>query len=737
MHLRWIAEKDEIYRRGLDAYADWISETGTPVDAAIWRPFVLRVPPVRNRAATFLNAIGTAITQDNAAEARFNAHDLFHWVFSALQDRTEATELVVLERGDGGGEALEHLTELLNAGLEPPQEDGHFEVLLGHSSTLPAALSANDHTTEILRTAAVYLADLEAAEAQKTASSRNRTTQSKEPPLVVTAVIDHAIPFLHERFRSGPLRTRIAACWRQGAAHPAPDAPFNGDPEPAMGHQVTSHWINSALQALRNGEITSEQDIYNAGSFRGYDGTAAARGRGGVPLALSSTHGGQMLDLAAGAAQGSELAEQNAILAVELPAALVAQTNGFLHEPYVKSALNWVWFQLTFNPGLQRPARSVVVNYSFGDFAGRRDGQAVLDADFQRRLARKEMDVLNVPAGNSYLSDCHARLDQEDIARGEVLELWVQPDTKTQGFVQIWLNEAYETLPFDLRITPPSGPQSPAAEVGQSLDLLSDDTVARVYVQTKEPRYPLPSGMTPMPRTCITLALRPTACHAPVTCTAPAGRWRLSFGQNLEPMAADEVIEIYVERNDSVIGFPVMGRQAYLDHPNHRRLSPNAGPADQTLVTASPIKRTGTTGANTNGRDVFVAAAARSACGAAHPAPYSSAGTQQRALGMPTASFIAEDSQARRNTTAAGTLSSVSSYAGGTSAATALATRTAVETLLANPDQIGSSTARDHVKAAFEGGTYPAAPAAPPQELRRGAAIVAPVARDRPARFES
>ncbi|WP_299924530.1 hypothetical protein [uncultured Pelagimonas sp.] len=648
-----------------DPMGDWLAQTQEERGSTGWRPRIIYTQPGVSGAKTAADMQSFFATQSGY---KVTDHDLAHWLYAdqnAGKDgyETGPNELIVFEKVDCPSFEL---PAALQAHLGGDDASAISGSRLGETAQGVAA--AQTTTSFGLQ--------------PRTLGEREQTkgAQTDGDPLVVTAIIDHAIPFAHARFRHGRAHSRLDAVWLQGRGNEGASAC-----EVVIGRQIAGAEIDAFLGRI-GGDLDSEAAVYSEIA----NPAGASWRAGNRPLAQSYCHGGMMLDIAAGRDIDDPKATRHRILAVELPPQLVAQTNGFMHEIYVKSAMNWVWHaarQLYANV-----PHEVLLNYSFGDHSGRHDGQGLLDADFQLRLDRNEFAAVTVSAGNSFQADCHAELTSDDIVQRQELYLCLQPDDKTASFVQFWLEGDCPDLPFEFDVAPPTTigyepPPAPLSQDGELQDMADPSAaIARIYVQRDLPDYALPVGMSGKARTRVTLAIRPTASDDPTALVAPAGRWRLVFGpKHGATLSSEERVMLWVERGDSLAGFPARGRQAYLDHPSHQRRLEN-GRLDEALsIAGNPIKRRNTMSSNACAAGALVAAAARGPSSDAMAA-YSSAGAGADVPGDepigPLVALEVELSDARRSMLAAGTGSGTVRLANGTSAATANLSRKLADAIL-------------------------------------------------------
>lgn len=615
-----------------DPYADWLDTIHKPLPVddgtETWSPRVIQVKRdkpfdveeiieiIRGVLDVEQGGLGVLSATDDGLPIGVLWHDAARFVVQLL---TGHAELIVFERGSGTPanpdfEPLNTLVGLLSNIFGA-------DVTLGAEGAAVSGVNISDFEPPLLPGDLDRYFEMLRAYAAQDPDAQDFVPSSVPP--VITGIVDHAIGFGHERFRDAGGRSRVAAIWMQQYRLQARNAASDGfgrpdlsdpgqtikDPKPAdifreLGKVIEKEQIDDLLDRLRDGRLVDEVALYRAAGaieFR-------SRRRGERPHLYHRTHGTQMLDIAAGY-EPAQAPDNHPIYAVQLPAELVARTNGFLHEPYVKSALNWIWWRVCqqYGPaGLKR----LVVNYSFGDYAGRHDGQDVLDADFECRIRQNVLGMMTVPAGNGFLQDVHARFDDEQVndPNGNAfVDLMIQPDGKEASFVQIWLEGEMPNIGLQLEVTPP-GCEANSTGIRTDGDTqaleLGGKPLARIYYQHHTPSHPL-CGAHPTTRTRITLAIRPTSNDEGPGPVAPAGAWTLRLSSHpQEPVHG--TVNIWVERGDTVDGFPPRGRQAYLEHPNHVESLASGRPNEQDSY-ASPIKRFGTLGANANAPSVVAA----------------------------------------------------------------------------------------------------------------------------------
>ena len=531
------------------------------------------------------------------------------------------------------------------------------------------------------------------------------------PDSVITAIIDDGIGFANARFRDGPLASRIAFFWDQNPRH----KPLTRQ----SGLELTGVQIDRLLRDHSSDGLVDEEAIYRASGI--VDFAAADEN----PTALGRSHGTHVLDLAAGCDPDDRaeagLRARNPIIAVQLPPQIVARTNGLGTACYARLAIDYIVERarlLSRKAGLSGTL-PVVINFSFGDIAGRHDGMDPFEIYVDKlwdpdASGDRPVKAVILPAGNSFLARSHAVAKTDDvIADGRDLTFRIQPGNKAATFVQVWLpvlpppdapdpGGAGQAMPhphdrLDVQLTPPIGKQSPHTHrlpPDSFLEYAADgQLIARIYRQIDDPA-PLvaESGYA---RLKITIAIQPTEADDPDQPVAPSGLWTLRLIDR--GLACGGMIDAWIERGDTPTGYRAKGRQSYFEDACYRRhvrpdITPGrpAGDPEEHEQPASFIRRAGTLNPIATGRRSTAVGAFRSSDREA--AFYSSSGPIQEFDGRqpdpevvcerPDLATVGEDSRIRGNRLASGTLSGSINAQRGTSVAAPMAARKAVEILM-------------------------------------------------------
>lgn len=475
---------------------------------------------------------------------------------------------------------------------------------------------------------------------------------------VMIAAIDDGFAFAHERF--GAPATRIAAFWDMNRGFPYPT--------PALG-ALTGAEIDALVSNAAPGGLPDEDLAYYRAGLLDF------RDPRHKPMAWRASHGTHVLDLAAGCAPGED---GPPILAVQLPSPAVARTTGELLDFYI-----WLGVEYACHLAGDRP---LVFNISFGLNAGSHDGRGMLERALSDLAATRPRTVVVLPAGNAQLDRCHAEIDL--IAQTEVVLDWiVLPDDRTHSIVEIWLpdEDATEGQPTGARmqvaLALPDGTSFPLSEPPGNTP---PDLLPGIPIDYRgQPVGQFELWEREDGRRLFRIAIAPTARPEPdPRPVAPAGRWSLTFRRGSRPLTP--AAHAWVQRDNSLYGYPQRGRQSHFDHPGYERFdrlgnAADEGPSGQ----ASPVTRRCTLNGIATGASVLVAGGYRlSDCRIAR---YSSGGPNVSAepptRRKPDVLLPSETSVALSGLLAAGARSGSRLPMGGTSVAAPQLARLAAKTL--------------------------------------------------------
>jgi hypothetical protein len=470
---------------------------------------------------------------------------------------------------------------------------------------------------------------------------------------VIVAVIDDGIAVANQRFREGAGRTRIA--WF-----------FDMNPWFFDKDQGGRTWSQSEIEELLRCFGDDEDLLYRA------MGMIDPRSERRQPLRFPSTHGTHVLDLAAGYGPDEQKkASRRPILAVQLPSEVVIDRSGSLMPKILSKALDWIREKAhalsdqVNGPGGDR--LPMVVNFSFGIFAGPHDGYGPVEQCIKVFLEKYPSALCEVvlAAGNGFQARAVARIRAPARRSKEVLSWRVPPDDRTSSFVHIWLPKGGRGPQVQVRLLPPRGTLATSPLRSRLGPVPSDwkvggSVLARAYHQFDRNRER------------ITLVIRPTAADARAEPVCPAGDWQIEI-TNLK-LKPGQPIDVRVQRDDPlVIGRPG-GRQAYFEHPGYERFEPGTGRLrNDARHDPGPVIRSRTLSAYTTNSSSVVVAGYRRSDG--QPAIYSSAGPTTSGRRGPDLAAPCEESPSHRGVLAAGTYSGSVATLNGTSVAAPQVTR--------------------------------------------------------------
>jgi hypothetical protein len=372
----------------------------------------------------------------------------------------------------------------------------------------------------------------------------------------VIGLIDDSLALAQANFLDRAGAPRTAFFWRQ-------DSEGVGRVPAAMGygHELTAADIARAMKANTSHGVCNESGVYIDLGLSTL-GQIAPGGRVGFhALDTGQSHGTFVLDLAAGPmpltsrvanlppsfdappswnAPG-DAASACPVVAVQLDYDTVQDTSGGSMNVGVLDGLLYILSRCD-------TAAKVTVNISFGTLAGPHDGSSVLEAAMDQLVALREGRLrLVLAAGNGYQSRTHAnipltaaRKPSPPWQREATLAWLVQPDDRTQSFLELWLQPGAHDV--EIEVTPPGRAPLPTLRFGESR-MWTDDAgkpcCALIY-----PRR----VATGEHGTCALLALSRTFSFQPGVATAPAGRWQV----RLLTRKGEAVVDAYIERDDIV-----------------------------------------------------------------------------------------------------------------------------------------------------------------------------------------
>lgn len=413
-------------------------------------------------------------------------------------------------------------------------------------------------------------------------------------PAVVMAVIDDGIPFAHRNLRtlSGD-GTRVEFCWLQSSeADPDGPVPFGRElTRNAIDELVGEHGPDEDAVYLRSGAM--DQAAQRASTIRHF-----------------ATHGAHVIDAAAGRRfdDGTTDLDLLRVIAVQLPAAVTADTSGYRKDAFILSAFHYIFdradrFAAT-HLGDAAASLPLIVNLSYGYTGGPHDGTDALEVAISQMIAARQAQgkptTLVMPSGNSFGERLNGEIPPERINTDEAYPIsWrLQPNDRTSSYLEIWLPKAEGATRFQLSITDPSGATSLAGgslefnsaaadqaadEPALSRDVLCDDLpIGRCVVARYNARW-----------SRILIALAPTEPDDASLCGAPAGRWTIGLAK-IAGADLGALVGCRIQRDFDPFGYMTGARQSYFDDPLDERFGEDGAPSRVENPQAAFVRRHGT-----------------------------------------------------------------------------------------------------------------------------------------------
>jgi hypothetical protein len=437
---------------------------------------------------------------------------------------------------------------------------------------------------------------------------------------ILAAVLDDGCAFANARFmRAG--KTRVLWLWNQD--EDAVGAPLDGSngPSKTADFGYGAQWSGPALDDFILVAKGSQDQIYDKAGLPG--------------LRRAAAHGTHVMDLLCGR-------ENWQIAFVQFPLAGISDPSGKWLARYALDGLHYVLECAGSN------TKKVVVNISWGPQTGPHDGSSILEAAIDELVTTQPTGrqlIVSVPAGNSFSSQAHARIDY---STGGSVNWIVPPDGATAAFLEIWWPKSIAPSEARLRVVPPSGP---GVDVTPGTNVSSPNWFATLI-------QPVGQGAMAL------VVVHPTdGFNSGVR--GPHGRWRIDLDPG--PSGKDGEVHLYVARADHNMGARRRAKASYLSDgalASARFVSPEKRYAE---AIGSVIRRAGTLNGLSTGASTKVAAGF-TFIGFASP-PYSSSGGSRGARAQPDYSCVTEQSLAVAGVRASGVRSGTMVRLVGTSSA--------------------------------------------------------------------
>jgi hypothetical protein len=537
------------------------------------------------------------------------------------------------------------------------------------------------------------------------------------PGTVVIGVIDDGLAFAHERFRKGAA-TRVEFWWLQDGTY------WKGPSNLLYGRELAKADIDTLMQQCTSAGLVNEDEVYQRAGLNDFtfDSHKTAAWR--------LSHGTHVMDLACGF-DSTKVGDDRPIVVVQLPARVTADTSGADLRPYAAEAIDYI---LSCADRIAQ-ARGVailpvVINLSYGTIGGPHDGTSSFERFIDRRVAQRKargstLDVV-IPSGNSHLSRCHAEIAFANPGASADLPWRIQPDDQTPSFLDLWLppRSAAGASRIKLSVQPPGGTMSPPIDEGSNALLEWRDASGNVYCQVHYTFFPPPTA-----RGRFRIRTRPTATLDSSTHVAPAGVWTIRLEN--KSLAPREPVQAWIQRDESLYGHPLRGRQSYFDDPLYERYDDGGRPVEIDR-TRSLVRRARLLNSLATGRDTVVVGGyvreSRTPCrySAAGPASLPKGAQRPPRVG-PDALIVSDDSLPHDGVLAAASRSGGAVAMNGTSVAAPQIARWLAEQRANGVTTRGVDLVQARAKADEQSNVLPGPPRPPPERGGTGRANLPPV----------
>ena len=384
----------------------------------------------------------------------------------------------------------------------------------------------------------------------------------------VVGFIDYGCAFAHRKFRqiAAGFKTRVLSIWDQVGAVPPPPSPLKRlqwRVPPDFGYGTETHrdnpWtgdkrscaLNEYIEQFAPANALDEEACYR------HSGYAAVVGR-------HATHGTHIMDVATGSPnpikEKPKFEPHDAdIVFVQLPRYVRGRQVGGLLRANVFDGLRYI-------ESCAAKDANIVVNLSYGGYAGPHDGSSVLECaidEFLRTHREDRSFELVIPSGNSRDKQLHA---QGLIQGGKSTTFrWNNlPDDPSDSFVEIWLPRGDG---FEISVSAPGGgspPTTQALAAGSASSLYRDADFSASA--NKTPRGCPTAVLVFVKKACQSnrgtmalLAVGPTRTGGSRP-AAPYGQWKIEVHNKAGTPAT---VDAWCELDNPAFGTEGLPRQAY------------------------------------------------------------------------------------------------------------------------------------------------------------------------------
>jgi len=410
----------------------------------------------------------------------------------------------------------------------------------------------------------------------------------------VMAVVDDGLAIAHNLFRDGLVSSRVHYAALLEAE------PVRQDAETSVGRVLNKTAINALLEDCTFDGLLDEDMFYTKSGqvdfFRQIFST----------VSLRSSHGSHVMGLAAGYLSESEETERPIICAA-LPSRLVEDTSGAELLPSF-----YLSFQMLVKEARRFRTRAgeyakVVFNLSYGNSGGPHDGTGLFAQLFEHYFGPNSNATdsaqkawLTLPGGNANLSRLHGVAEAG--AETTKFDLSVLPDDRTSNAVQIWMPyQGTDPSEATVIVTSPTGVSQQLTTSGTPSVSFRDDAGAEIA------RLSYSIALGDIQRGLVQLSISPTASIDTIEPLAPSGIWSIKIQRAPD---AENQIELWVRRDETLPGLKPGGKQAFFDNPGYVRFDKYGAPLrTDPPNTECPVRRAGTLSGFACGESPIVVAA--------------------------------------------------------------------------------------------------------------------------------
>jgi subtilisin family serine protease len=237
---------------------------------------------------------------------------------------------------------------------------------------------------------------------------------------VIIGIIDDGFDFAKLNFlkRSArypaTLESRVLCLWDQSGGAKKPKL-WSEPPEFEYGLELTKESIDPVIRRHSRDDRIDEDEIYGE---LGYD------------VGSVSSHGTHVMDIAAGTDPLQYgVAEPADLVLVQLPSAAIGNSADTVLARHILDGVMYIFARAKDRP--------VVVNISYGGYAGPHDGTSILERGIDELLEQEPNRAVVVSAGNTFNEYCHAS-GQLKPGKSKQLRWVVKPLDPTLNLLEIW-----------------------------------------------------------------------------------------------------------------------------------------------------------------------------------------------------------------------------------------------------------------------------------------------------------